>query len=80
MEYLLLNGNDFKTMDDLHEYIKCKLHFPEYYGKNLDALFDSLCDIDYDITIEFINFNKFSKVYDCFIDANKINRKINILI
>ena len=29
-----------------HEYLKEKLQFPEYYGRNLDALYDCLTDLD----------------------------------
>ena len=29
-----------------HEYLKEVLNLPEYYGKNLDALYDCLTDLD----------------------------------
>ena len=35
----------FKTKEDAHSYLKKKLAFPDYYGNNLDALYDCLTDI-----------------------------------
>ena len=40
---VVLYGEEMK--DDPHEYIKEKLSLPDYYGKNLDALFDCLTEI-----------------------------------
>lgn len=33
------------TKKEIHRYIACKLGFPEYYGCNLDALYDCLTDL-----------------------------------
>ena len=38
---------------DLHSYMKEVFEFPEYYGKNLDALYDCLCEVDEDKEIVF---------------------------
>ena len=35
----------------LHEYLRVQLELPEYYGKNLDALYDLLTDITSDTKI-----------------------------
>ena len=32
------------SKEDLHTYLAKKLAFPAYYGKNLDALHDCLCE------------------------------------
>ena len=33
------------TRRGIHEYIAARMEFPEYYGHNLDALYDCLTDI-----------------------------------
>lgn len=44
-------STDYKEM--IHSYIADSLGFPEYYGKNLDALYDCLTDIDEPTAIGF---------------------------
>lgn len=41
--------------DALHTYLKETLGLPEYYGKNLDALFDCLTELDQPIRLEISN-------------------------
>lgn len=52
---------DFKSInnyEDVHTCMMKNMHFPYYYGYNLDALWDCLTDlICYDhVTIYFLNF------------------------
>lgn len=39
-----LSGNKMKNKEAMHAYLAKKLKFPAYYGKNLDALHDCLCE------------------------------------
>lgn len=39
---VLINGKEVKSQDDLHKMIAKQLNFPTTYGKNLDALYDTL--------------------------------------
>lgn len=39
-----LNGNKIASKETLHACLAKKLKFPAYYGKNLDALHDCLCE------------------------------------
>ncbi|AQS52479.1 Barstar [Jeotgalibaca dankookensis] len=42
MEKILLDGADFTSREILHTILQEKLHLPDYYGRNLDALWDLL--------------------------------------
>lgn len=40
-----LSGNQMTTKETMHTYLARKLRLPAYYGRNLDALHDCLCEI-----------------------------------
>ena len=42
MNRIILNGKRMITREVTHAYLKRKFSFPEYYGRNLDALWDLL--------------------------------------
>ena len=41
----LIDGAAIKTREQLHDALARQLSFPDYYGRNLDALFDCLTDL-----------------------------------
>ncbi len=47
--------------EQLHTYLKEQLHFPEYYGRNLDALHDCLSEIPRDTHITVTGSEDFLK-------------------
>ena len=52
MKQITLDGNLLADAGKVHDYLKESLDFPEYYGKNLDALYDCLTDLeDIEITV-----------------------------
>ena len=52
MKQIILDGNVLADAAKVHDYLMEMLDFPEYYGKNLDALHDCLTDLeDIEITI-----------------------------
>jgi len=64
-----LNGNIIKNKIDLFREIALKLHFPEFFGNNWDALDDCLCDLEWinstKIQIVFENFSKILSDESC---------------
>ena len=41
---VVIDGRKIKDKQTLHTYLKEQCKFPEYYGNNLDALYDVLTD------------------------------------
>lgn len=59
-----------------HSYLKKKLKLPEYYGNNLDGLYDCLTEVDeMKITIKNkgIAGDYFEKIYPVFLMASEEN-------
>ena len=48
MKTITLELSNIETVRALHIYLQYMLDFPSYYGRNLDALYDSLTDIGED--------------------------------
>lgn len=62
-----------------HDYLMEMLNFPEYYGKNLDALYDCLCEIECDIVL--INSGEVDDdILDTFKDAANENSSLEFCI
>lgn len=60
---LILNGDSINSIDEFHIKIAKLLDFPEFYGKNLDALWDCLTGfIDPEFTLIWKNHTKSKKV------------------
>ena len=53
MRKIELDFNVPHTRAQVHEYLKIKFDFPDYYGANLDALYDCLTDIGEDTCVGF---------------------------
>lgn len=59
---------------EAHEYLAEKLDFPEYYGKNLDALYDCLSGVKGEIVFlhaDEIDVSYAKKILRVFEDAQK---------
>ncbi|WP_459537679.1 barstar family protein [Methanobrevibacter sp.] len=55
-----------------HDYLKEALNLPDYYGKNLDALYDCLTEIECEI--ELVNADEVeSDIIETFTDASREN-------
>ena len=53
MKYIL-DGKKMVSREETHVYLKETFGFPEYYGKNLDALHDCLTEMA-DVEVEVVN-------------------------
>ena len=62
MNRFILDFSEIKTVLDLHLYLKGVFDLPDYYGNNMDALWDSLsCCYDESTTIELRNLDVLRK-------------------
>lgn len=55
--HVILDARKLSTKEEAHAYLKKVFRFPEYYGHNLDALYDSLTDLPYGdrLSVHFIH-------------------------
>lgn len=65
-----------------HDYLKEALALPDYYGRNLDALYDCLTELD-ETEIRFVNLDAtgdsyFSRVLDLFQEAREENPRLHL--
>lgn len=59
MNYITLDFDGIKSLWTLHEYFKEVFNLPDYYGHNMDALWDCLnCSFESPITIVLKNIEK----------------------
>lgn len=58
MTDVLIDGNVTENREILHDAFASQLSLPEWYGRNLDALFDCLTDIHEETCIRIINAEK----------------------
>ncbi|MBM7702384.1 barstar family protein [Metabacillus iocasae] len=59
MAELILNGKDLQTIEQLHQYVKEQLDFPDYDDTNMDSLFNCLTEyVTVPLTIKWLHFNE----------------------
>ena len=55
MKMILLDGRQMTDRSRAHTYLRRRLELPDYYGKNLDALYDCLTEMkDVQIVLTYI--------------------------
>ena len=65
MKTIILDFNGIKSYLSLHQYFRKVFELPDYYGNNLDALWDCLyCYYDSSTTIELRNIDTLPKELD----------------
>lgn len=65
-----------------HDYLKEALALPDYYGRNLDALYDCLTELG-ETEIQFVNLDAaegsyFSRVLNLFQEAREENPRLHL--
>ncbi|GAS81148.1 barstar family protein [Paenibacillus amylolyticus] len=57
MNIVILDGEDFANTAELHQQLKDKLDLPDFYGGNLDALWDCLTGtIELPLELKWTNY------------------------
>ena len=51
MKVVILDGSTAPTKEALHEHLARELNFPDWYGGNLDALFDCLTAVSEEVAL-----------------------------
>jgi len=58
MKTVYIDFTDIGDYDDFYSQLKEKLTLPEYFGDNLDALYDSLTGfVEFPLHLEFVNMS-----------------------
>lgn len=55
MAEIVLDGLDLQSLEEVHDRFARALDLPEWYGRNLDALFDCLTDLGEPVTVRLLH-------------------------
>lgn len=84
MTEITLKATRLKSKTSAHKYLKEQLALPDYYGANLDALWDCLMEIDSPTTIRITGLDALGgemgfvdDLVELFSDAQDENEMIN---
>lgn len=80
---IILDASRLRERGTAHEYLMVRLSFPDYYGRNLDVLYDCLTGMD-ETEIEFVNLDAgaesyFARVLSVFREAAEHNPRLRLL-
>lgn len=72
MIQVCIDGADLLTRQELHRVFAQTLSFPDWYGKNLDAMHDCLTDCRRDVTLTLLHTDQLKEnlgpYTDCLLD------------
>jgi len=85
---LVLDGEKITDREDLHQQMEAVLDFPEWYGGNLDALYDCLTDLMEETDIHILHTSALKdtlgdyaeRLLQMLKDAEQSNLNIQILV
>ncbi len=72
-----IDGKGIATMNDFYAQIGKQLHLPAYFGKNLDAFYDCLCDFSW---LDTNHIQIVLKNYDDFLSKEPPLKKWDLLV
>ena len=64
MKKIVIDGAAISSMMELHALLKAELSFPEWYGNNLDALYDCLTDLHEEASLTLLRPEELSRALD----------------
>ncbi len=86
MKKVILKFDRFETIDEVQDYLAGAFAFPEYYGRNLDALYDCLTDLDEYTCVGLFLPKEESplrqyaeRMTRVFLDAEEENRRLGVI-
>lgn len=87
MKRIILNGKRMITREVTHAYLKRKFSFPDYYGRNLDALWDLLSTTAKETEIVFVHAKRVPEnlgpygvsLLKVFEDLEAENRRVKVI-
>ena len=78
---IVLDAANMTEKEATHAYLKKALALPDYYGSNLDALYDCLTELD-ETSLRFVNLDAaegyFAKLLPVFQEAQEENPRLQI--
>ena len=78
---ITLDARQLWEKEAAHRYLQQTLKLPDYYGCNLDALYDCLTELD-DTELRFVNLDAaggyFAKLLPVFQEAQEENTRLQI--
>lgn len=79
---IILDATMLRERLPAHDYLQEALALPDYYGKNLDALYDCLTELG-ETEIQFVNLDAagdsyFSRVLSVFQEAREENPRLHL--
>lgn len=55
MAEIVLDGLELQSLEEVHDRFAQALDLPEWYGRNLDALFDCLTELGKPVTVRLLH-------------------------
>ena len=55
MAEIILDGLELRSLEEVHDRFARALDLPEWYGRNLDALFDCLTDLGEPVAVRLLH-------------------------